>query len=68
MPMMLFLGACGFTPAGVTAGSIAAVWQSGIGNVAAGSIFAACQSLGERCRQKILVILKPPYCFMRLAD
>lgn len=36
----------GFTKAGVAAGSMAAGIQAGIGNVAAGSIFAVCQSIG----------------------
>ena len=34
----------GFTATGVAAGSIAAAWQSSIGNVAAGSLFAWMQS------------------------
>ena len=38
--------ALGFGTAGVVAGSAAAAIQSGIGNVAAGSLFAICQSLG----------------------
>jgi len=40
------LTAIGFGSAGVVGGSIAAAWQASIGNVAAGSIFAACQSAG----------------------
>ncbi|KIM19840.1 hypothetical protein M408DRAFT_334245 [Serendipita vermifera MAFF 305830] len=36
----------GFTTAGVAAGSMAAGIQAGIGNVAAGSVFAFMQSLG----------------------
>ena len=36
----------GFGVAGVVGGSAAAVWQSAIGNVAAGSLFATLQSLG----------------------
>ena len=36
----------GFTGSGVAAGSVAAGIQSGIGSVAAGSIFAAAQSAG----------------------
>ncbi|XP_031629586.1 interferon alpha-inducible protein 27-like protein 1 [Contarinia nasturtii] len=36
----------GFGTAGVAAGSAAAAWQSSIGAVAAGSIFAILQSLG----------------------
>ncbi|KAI5779961.1 hypothetical protein DFH27DRAFT_643322 [Peziza echinospora] len=35
----------GFTPAGVAAGSLAAVIQASIGSVAAGSVFAVLQSL-----------------------
>ncbi|OAR01202.1 hypothetical protein LLEC1_05681 [Akanthomyces lecanii] len=38
------LAAVGFTPGGVLARSAAAAAQSGIGNVAAGSAFAVCQS------------------------
>jgi len=38
------LGAVGFGVAGPVAGSAAAAWQSGIGLVKAGSIFAWCQS------------------------
>lgn len=40
------LTAVGFTGSGVAAGSMAAGIQAGIGNVAAGSIFATCQSIG----------------------
>ena len=36
----------GFAAGGVAAGSYAAAWQSVIGNVAAGSLFAILQSLG----------------------
>lgn len=39
------LGAIGFSAAGPVAGSAAAAWQSGIGLVEAGSIFAWCQSV-----------------------
>ncbi|KAJ7897799.1 hypothetical protein B0H13DRAFT_2032668 [Mycena leptocephala] len=39
-------GALGFTPGGVAAGSAAAGMQAGIGNVAAGSVFASLQSAG----------------------
>lgn len=39
------LPAIGFGSAGVVASSWAAAWQASIGNVAAGSTFAACQSL-----------------------
>lgn len=34
------LSAVGFTAAGVQAGTVAAAWQSAVGNVAAGSAFA----------------------------
>ena len=40
------LGAIGFTTGGIAAGSIAASIQSGIGNVAAGSLFSLVQSAG----------------------
>ncbi|KAG8780227.1 hypothetical protein FRC16_003194 [Serendipita sp. 398] len=40
------MGAVGFTGNGITAGSLAALWQSTIGNVAAGSLFAGLQSMG----------------------
>ncbi|KZV64832.1 hypothetical protein PENSPDRAFT_738083 [Peniophora sp. CONT] len=36
----------GFTAKGVAAGSFAALWQSIIGNVVRGSVFALLQSLG----------------------
>lgn len=39
------LGALGFREAGVLAGSCAAGWQSAIGNVAKGTLFALSQSL-----------------------
>ncbi|CAD6444335.1 fec80a45-8598-405e-9f90-1684910d6306 [Sclerotinia trifoliorum] len=39
------LGAIGFSAAGPVAGSAAAAWQSGVGLVEAGSIFAWCQSV-----------------------
>lgn len=39
------LGTVGFSSTGVVGGSIAAGMQAGIGNVAAGSAFAACQSM-----------------------
>ena len=42
----LVLSAAGFTAGGVAAGSAAAFVQSMIGNVAAGSWFALCQSAG----------------------
>ena len=38
------LGAAGFSAAGPVAGSIAAGWQSSLGVVQAGSLFAWCQS------------------------
>ncbi|KAJ3273809.1 hypothetical protein HDV01_003936 [Terramyces sp. JEL0728] len=40
------LGAAGFGAGGVVAGSVAAGVQSSIGSVAAGSLFATCQSIG----------------------
>ena len=40
------VGIIGFGPGGVVANSIAAAWQSSIGNVAAGSLFALLQSIG----------------------
>jgi hypothetical protein len=40
------LGLYGFTSTGIAALSRAAIWQSAIGNVAAGSWFSALQSLG----------------------
>ncbi|CAG7851739.1 SubName: Full=Uncharacterized protein {ECO:0000313/EMBL:CCA71663.1} [Serendipita indica DSM 11827] len=40
------LAFAGFTVTGVASGSMAALWQSAIGNVAANSLFATCQSLG----------------------
>ncbi|KAI0915498.1 hypothetical protein AcV5_003701 [Taiwanofungus camphoratus] len=40
------LGAVGFGASGVVGGSLAALIQGGIGNVAAGSLFAICQSVG----------------------
>ncbi|CAB9515504.1 expressed unknown protein [Seminavis robusta] len=40
------LSLAGFGMAGIAASSMAAAWQSSIGNVAAGSIFAALQSAG----------------------
>ena len=44
VPFILLL--LGFAPAGVVFGSFAAWWQSMIGNVAAGSLFALLQSAG----------------------
>lgn len=43
------LGALGFEPAGVVAGSCAAAWQSVIGNVAKGTLFALLQSISATC-------------------
>ena len=40
------MGQCWFDALGVVGGSIAAGWQASIGNVVAGSMFAACQSAG----------------------
>ncbi|KAG8811983.1 hypothetical protein FRC19_003461 [Serendipita sp. 401] len=40
------MGVVGFTGNGIAAGSLAALWQSTIGNVAAGSLFAGLQSMG----------------------
>ncbi len=40
------VGWVGFTSSGVAASSWAALWQSSIGNVCAGSMFAALQSYG----------------------
>ncbi|OCH93240.1 hypothetical protein OBBRIDRAFT_885642 [Obba rivulosa] len=41
----LALGIAGFSAAGPVAGTLAAAWQASIGSVAAGSIFALCQSI-----------------------
>lgn len=46
LPTTLALNYAGFTSAGVAAGSAAAAAQGAIGNVAAGSMFAALQSAG----------------------
>lgn len=46
MVVSAVLGALGFQPAGVLAGSCAAAWQSSIGYVVKGSIFAIMQSIG----------------------
>lgn len=43
---MALLPLLGFTAGGIAAGSAAAGWQSSIGAVAAGSLFAVLQSLG----------------------
>jgi hypothetical protein len=43
--VMPVLGAIGFTTIGPVAGSAAAAWQSSIGLVQAGSLFAWCQSV-----------------------
>lgn len=50
-PIFAYVGASipalvGFTSVGVGAGTVAALVQSSIGNVAAGSVFAAAQSAG----------------------
>lgn len=45
--MFAVLAAAGFGAGGVAAGSAAAAVQATIGNVAAGSLFAACQSAGK---------------------
>ncbi|KAL7327201.1 hypothetical protein PS15p_209429 [Mucor circinelloides] len=48
-PSLLISGAlavAGFTAGGVASGSLAAAWMSSIGNVPAGSLFAALQSTG----------------------
>jgi len=42
----LVLGAVGFGAAGPVGGSLAAMWQAGIGSVEAGSLFAILQSIG----------------------
>ncbi|KZZ92694.1 hypothetical protein AAP_02775 [Ascosphaera apis ARSEF 7405] len=42
------LGIIGFAatgPVAETTGTVAAAWQASIGNVAAGSLYAACQSV-----------------------
>jgi hypothetical protein len=44
----------GFASSGVVAGSLAAAWQSSIGNVAVGSLFATLQSLGTSVCSTIL--------------
>ena len=41
--MLSFLG---FTTGGIAAASFASAWQSSLGNVATGSLFASLQSLG----------------------
>lgn len=46
MPHSFYQLHIGFSTGGVVAGSIAAGVQAGIGNVAAGSTFAALQSVG----------------------
>jgi hypothetical protein len=45
MAIPAVLGAVGFSTTGPVAGSLAAGWQSSIGLVQAGSIFAWCQSV-----------------------
>ncbi|KDQ60063.1 hypothetical protein JAAARDRAFT_205106 [Jaapia argillacea MUCL 33604] len=49
------LGLIGFSAAGPVAGSLAALWQSSIGNVVAGSIFAMCQSIAAGGALPIIV-------------
>jgi len=44
----LELAALGFASEGVEAGSLAALWQSALGDVEAGSLFARLQSLGAK--------------------
>lgn len=46
VPTAIAVTTAGFTGSGVAAGSVAAGVQAGIGNVAAGSTFAALQSIG----------------------
>lgn len=40
------LSIIGFGAGGIVAGGFAAAWQAGIGNAAAGTLFATLQSLG----------------------
>ncbi|EER37996.1 predicted protein [Histoplasma capsulatum H143] len=40
-----FLGLVGFTPIGPAAGTFATIWQSSLGSVEAGTLFATCQSI-----------------------
>merc|ERR1719220_1571252 len=44
----LALAALGFAEEGVEAASLAALWQSSLGDVEAGSIFARLQSIGAK--------------------
>lgn len=51
VPIATYIGASvlptiGFTSVGVGTATVAAAWQSSIGNVAAGSVFSALQSAG----------------------
>ncbi|QSS65135.1 hypothetical protein I7I51_05977 [Histoplasma capsulatum] len=39
------LGLVGFTPIGPAAGTFATIWQSSLGSVEAGTLFAMCQSI-----------------------
>ncbi|EEH09653.1 predicted protein [Histoplasma capsulatum G186AR] len=39
------LGLVGFTPIGPAAGTFATTWQSSLGSVEAGTLFATCQSI-----------------------
>ena len=48
---------CGFTKSGVRASSAAAGYQSGIGDVEAGSCFAWCQSFGTGCCRWFVLII-----------
>ena len=51
------IAAMGFGPTGIVAGSIAAGIQSGIGPVAAGSVFAALQSAGQSGLVAVIVVV-----------
>lgn len=51
---VVLLPMIGFTAGGVGAGSFAASWQSSIGAVAAGSLFAVLQSLGATALGSLL--------------
>lgn len=50
-----FLSWIGFTPDGPRAKSFSAFWQSFIGNVKSGSLFAICQALGMTGIVNILI-------------
>lgn len=45
---VIILSAFGFTSTGVASGSFAALWQSTIGNVVGGSVFAVLQGVAAR--------------------